>query len=352
MGRSRLRGSSPVYLTPSPRELSPSSSSSIRDDWDAETAMETSRPTSLAIPRTASPFFNPPSLADILSDTAPQPWTLSAFMAFLSQNHCLETLEFILDAERYRTAYLQASQGQLYLGPEHICELWQKIIEAYIMPCAPREVNLPSDVRDRLLTLPYSTSEPTDPSELDEAVQIVRDLMNDSVLVPFLESVVSAAAAELNVEDSTHESRQGRSRLRVPRELGPEEETSQSPRTSLLPLFGKGRGSSGALHRSTSSLTESPEVDLTDDSNSPGSTSGAEPMTPPTTPPTSDFTFGSSPKSLQRAISGNSWKKVGAKLGLGKKSKSIRRSNQAVAPSSHPGAPSFTSVDQSSHPPL
>ncbi|KAI0595783.1 RGS domain-containing protein [Biscogniauxia sp. FL1348] len=351
MGRSRLRGSSPVYLTPSPRDFSPSSSSSIRDDWDAETAMETSRPTSLAIPRTASPFVNPPSLADILSDTAPQPWTLSAFMAFLSQNHCLETLEFILDAERYRTAYLQASQGQLYLGPEHICELWQKIIEAYIMPCAPREVNLPSDVRDRLLTLPYSTSEPTDPSELDEAVQIVRELMNDSVLVPFLESVVSTTA-ELHVEDGAHESRSGRSRLRVPRDVGTEEETSQSPRTSLLPLFGKGRGSNGALHRSASSSTESPEVDLTDDSNSPGSTSGAEPMTPPTTPPTSDFTFGSSPKSLQRAISGNSWKKVGAKLGLGKKSKSTRRSPQAGAPSSHPSAHSYTSVDQTSHPPL
>ncbi|KAI1499445.1 RGS domain-containing protein [Biscogniauxia marginata] len=349
MGRSRLRGSSPVYLTPSPRELSPPSS--IRDDWDAETAMETSRPTSLAIPRTASPFINPPSLADILSDTAPQPWTLSAFMAFLSQNHCLETLEFILDAERYRSAYLQAFQGQMYVGPEHICELWQKIIEAYIMPCAPREVNLPSYVRDHLLSLPYSASDPTEPSELDDAVQIVRELMNDSVLLPFLESVVPVAT-DLHVEDNPHEPRQGRSRLRMPRDLAAEEETSQSPRASLLPLFGKGRGSSGALHRSASSSTESPEVDLTDDSNSPGSTSGTEPMTPPTTPPTSDFTFGTSPKSLQRAISGNSWKKVGAKLGLGKKSKSTRRSNHAGAPSSHPGAHSYPDVAQDSRPPL
>ncbi|KAI1104450.1 regulator of G protein signaling superfamily [Jackrogersella minutella] len=322
MGRPRLRGSSPVYLNPSPTELSPPPS--IFEDWDQETAMDTSRPTSLAIPRTGSPFSNPPSLTDILSNTAPPPWTLSSFMAFLSQNHCLETLEFILDAERYSAAHYQIGQCQTPNGPAQICSLWRKVIDAYIMPCAPREVNLPSHVRDRLLELPCCKASPPDPSELDEAVQIVRDLINDSVLVPFLESVLPPVY-ETSIEEEMSDSRSGRTRLRIPRDMMTGDDSSQSPRASYLPFFVTGRNTA-AGNRSTSNSMETVDVDMmTDDSGSPNSTSGAEPMTPPTTPPTSDLALNTSPSTLQRAIKGNSWKKMGAKLGLTRKSKSTRR---------------------------
>ncbi|OTA65153.1 regulator of G protein signaling superfamily [Hypoxylon sp. EC38] len=327
MGKPRLRGSSPVYLNPSPTELTPPSS--IFEDWDQETAMDMSRPTSLVIPRTGSPFANPPTLTDILSNTAPPPWTLSSFMAFLSQNHCLETLEFIMDSERYTAAYYQLAQGHSPNGPAQICSLWRKVIDAYIMPCAPREVNLPAHVRDRLLELPCCKASPPHPSELDEAVQIVRELINDSVLVPFLESVLPTAI-ESRAEEDALDSRQGRSRLRIPRELASVDESSQSPRSSYLPLLFMGR--SGAGNRSTTASMETVDVDMmTDDSSSPNSTPTAEPMTPPTTPPTSDFTYNTSPSTLQRAISGNSWKKMGAKLGLTKKSKSTRRTGSTSA---------------------
>ncbi|KAI1780595.1 regulator of G protein signaling superfamily [Hypoxylon cercidicola] len=324
MGRPRLRRSSPVYLNPSPTELSPPSS--VFEDWEQETAMDSSRPTSLAIQRTGSPFSNPPSLADILANTAPPPWNLTSFMAFLSQNHCLETLEFILDAERYRATYYQIVQGQLPNGPAHICSLWRKVIDAYIMPCAPREVNLPADVRDRLLQLPCCRANPPDPSEFDEAVQIVRDLINDSVLVPFLESVMPPVV-ELRAEEA-YDNREGRSRLRIPRDMAPADDASQSPRASYLPLFIMGR-SGGAGNRSTSGSIETMDIDLTDDS-SPNSTPGAELMTPPTTPP-ADFTRSTSPSTLQRAISGHSWKRMGAKLGLTRKNKSMRRAGTTSA---------------------
>ncbi|KAI1388421.1 regulator of G protein signaling superfamily [Hypoxylon trugodes] len=325
MGKPRLRGNSPVYLNTSPQELTPPSS--IFDNWDQETAMDTSRPTSLAIPRTGSPFANPPSLDEILADTAPPPWTRSSFMAYLSQNHCSETLEFITEADRYREAYYQIARGQAPNGPAQICSLWRKVIDAYIMPCAPREVNLPAHVRDRLLRLPCCKASPPDPSELDEAALIVRELINDSVLVPFLESVVPTPT-ELHAEEEPQDYRQGRSRLRIPRDMTPVDEASQSPRTSYLPLFIMGR--SGPGNRSGSVSVDTTDVDLmTDDSFSPNSTSGLEPMTPPTTPPTSDFTGGTSPSTLQRAISGNSWKKMGAKLGLSRKSKSTRRTSSS-----------------------
>ncbi|KAI0181852.1 regulator of G protein signaling superfamily [Hypoxylon sp. FL1284] len=319
MGKPRLRAHSPVYLNPSPTELSPSSSVL---DWGQQIAMNSSRPTSLAIPRTGSPFSNTPSLTDILSNTAPPPWTLSSFMAYLSQNHCLETLEFILDAERYRTTYYQIVQGQLPNGPSQICSLWRKVIDAYIMPCAPREVNLPADVRDRLLQLPCCRSNPPNPSELDDAVQIVRDLINDSILVPFLESVVPTVV-ELRPEE-TYDYREGRSRLRMSRDVTPVDDVSQSPRASYLPLFIMGRGG-GATNRSSPGSIDTMDIDLTDDSGSPNSTPGAEPMTPPTTPPTSDFPRSASPSTLQRAISGNSWKRMGARLGFTRKSRSSRR---------------------------
>ncbi|KAI1343793.1 RGS domain-containing protein [Xylariaceae sp. FL0016] len=351
MGKSRLRGSSPIYLSPSPRGLSPTPS--VLEDWDAETAMESSRPTSLAIPRTASPFLNPPSLTEILSDSAPQPWTLSAFMAFLSQNHCLETLEFILDAERYRAIYTQCSMGQCQISHDLVCEQWLKIIEVYIIPSSPREVNLPAHVRDRLLRLSNSTSNPIDPSVLDEAVQIVRELMTDSVLVPFLESVVPMAVQFMTDEGAGEvRPRHSHSRLRLHREIAGSEE-GHSPRSTLLPLFGKSRAAAGGLiTRSHSGSGESTEMDLTDDSNSPGSTPGAEPMTPPTTPPTSDFTFAPSPNTLQRAIAGNGWKRVGAKLGLGRRNKSTRHVDQVGAPSSHPGTNIQVGISKTGQAPL
>jgi len=258
-------------------------------------------------------------------------------MAYLSQNHCLETLEFIMAAERYRATHLQILQGHVYFGMEYICELWEKIIRAYLLPGAPREVNIPAPVRDHLLGLIYTTSTPPDPTELDEAVRIVRELMNDSVLVPFLESVVPVTVEALVEEEM--KSRQERTRLRIPKDMAFSEDSSQSPIGTILPLFGKGR----TIGRSNSGSSDSHEVEMTDDSSSPGSTPTAEPMTPPTTPPVSDFSFNASPKALQRAISGTSWKKVGAKLGLGRKTKSTRsNSSGSSAPSSMPG--------QSSHP--
>jgi hypothetical protein len=53
-------------------------------------------------------------------------------------------------------------------------------------------------------------------------------------------------------------------------------------------------------------------------------------MTPPTTPPSSDWTFGTSPNGISRAMHASGWKKMGAKLGLGKKSRSKRSQTTSV----------------------
>ncbi|WQF81466.1 Putative RGS domain-containing protein [Colletotrichum destructivum] len=325
MKRSRIRRHSPIYLSPSPspeRELSPPSPALAVADWEHTTIMSRSRPTSGAL-MPGAVILTPPSLSEILSNTSSPPWTLAAFMAYLSQNHCLETLEFTMDAERYRTAYEQIITNQEWIGDgkEHVCSLWEKLMQAYIIPYAPREVNLPSRVRDRL-TAQQCPPTPPPPSELDEAVKIVYELMNDSVLVPFIESVMPGHG-DVHMEEVGHDARQGRSRLQV-----------------------EGAGTSGATSRSASALGVEREG-LTDDSGSAASP-GTEPMTPPTTPPTSDWTFSTSPGGLQRALTAhnNGWKKVGAKLGLHRKSRSNRRNN---APSSAPTTDGDVTMAEASH---
>lgn len=184
---------------------SPSQSLSLLSSWnpdDERGFMSKShghgRSLSLQIPTVTFQSHRQPTLQEILSNSAPSPWTLSAFMAYLSQNHCLETLEFTMDAAKYEKQY-HAMVTPLTPTPnnttqpleiEYVRKLWSKLIDAYIRPNGPREVNLPSDVRDKLLSLPCGASSP-DPSELVKAVKITYELMDQSVLMPFLSSVNS-----------------------------------------------------------------------------------------------------------------------------------------------------------------
>ncbi|EXK24722.1 hypothetical protein FOMG_18564 [Fusarium oxysporum f. sp. melonis 26406] len=69
-------------------------------------------------------------------------------------------------------------------------ELWEDLLGTYILPSGHREVNLPCEVRARLLRL-RSSALPSHPSELDEAVKIILELMEDSILPGFLRSYVS-----------------------------------------------------------------------------------------------------------------------------------------------------------------
>ncbi|KAK4205658.1 hypothetical protein QBC40DRAFT_311930 [Triangularia verruculosa] len=333
MTRSRLRPHSPTLLSPvqSPKELTPRPSA-VSQDGDGDSIMSTSRPSSVALMPPSAPAnaTSPPSLRDILTDVALPPYTLSAFTAFLSQNHCLETLEFTLQAERYRTAYANiVGTGErppsIGDGSEHICLLWQKLMHTFIQPCGTREVNLPARVRDRLLSLPCVPI-PPNPSELDEAVKIVYELMNDSVLGPFLESV--APHEEQTHHHHDHDPRLFRSRLRIPRETSSSsaDESIKSPKSAFLPMLNLA-WSSEPKSSASSSSDPMEHAGLSDDSGNAPSPPANEPMTPPTTPPTSDWAFANtSPGSLQRAISAHNsgWKKMGAKLGLGRRGRTKR----------------------------
>lgn len=345
----------PTYQS---REASPSSPSAL-SDWDADDEgfmssgdQVPSRPLSLSISGPYCP--RRPTLQEVLANTAPPPWTLSAFTAYLSQNHCLETLEFTLDAQRYRMHYDTFMEAQGQMPParakeeaSYIGMLWQKLRDAYIKPNGPREVNLPAVVRDRLLSLPYKTAVP-DPAELDPAAKIIYELMDESVLVPFLNSVAPTRAPESlslwgseepmgsQMGASSEATSYSPSRTRVHREDSPSSSGSGndnlyprgvSPRTSYQSHLGRpGPSRLSTLVGSTSAGSSAEAIDsMTDDSTDSPSPSGSalEPMTPPNTPPTSHVSFKtSSPGSSHPSrAEGSGWKKMGAKLGW-KKSRS------------------------------
>lgn len=305
MIRSKLKEPPAPYLSPSPETSRPSSAF---DDFTLFDASDSRHSSGFFASTTSSPRSmmeaRPPTLTEILLDVAPAPWTQAAFTAYLSTNHCMETLEFTLDLQKYAAIYDQISADcpSSLKGNETLCALWEKLINVYIAPCSTREINIPSRVRDRLLHIRNPANPtPPHPSVLEEAGRIIHELMNDSLLVPFLESV-----SPMHLDSPT-------------------EQHHRSPKFPPYLSVGRAVSSrSGSTHAFDSE-------GLTDDSDG-ASPPAIEPMTPPTTPPTStDWGFSNSPGGLQRAMAAQKegWKKVGAKFGFNRKS-----SNKQMAPTS------------------
>jgi hypothetical protein len=296
-------------------------------------------------------------------------------MAYLSQNHCLETLEFTIAAERYHKQYQELTGHGEHTplspntpGIEYVRARWQILLDAYIAPNGPREVNLPSDVRDRLMSLP-SEFLPPDPRELEQAVKIIYELMDESVFVLFLNSISLSRGHEFQSSPGTSNesmtdvnisaplderalspTKSRREGTPPPGELGTDAMSQSysgpSPRHShsshITAALSRGLAARLSTHLSGSSPGTSGEAieSMTDDSTDSPSPSGSalEPMTPPNTPPTSHTEFvdpspGTSPHSGRGE--GSSWKKMGVKLGW-KKSRSGHGSGSSTSNSRYP----------------
>lgn len=331
-------------------------------DWDDEGFMSSvelpSRPPSVPSSAGTGPYCpRRPTLQEVLANVAPRPWTLGAFMAYLAQSHCLETLEFTMDVQRYQAHY----NTMIEMGDEghFVCMLWQKLLDAYITPNGSRQVNLHAAVRDRLLSLPYITT-PPNPAELDPAVKVIHDLMDESVLTPFLNSIppvqdpesldlgdVDEAMSDTYVVASRRERSLTPSRMRYQREASPAQSSPGtdilspsprlSPRASQHGHSGRPRSSLLSTLVGLTSATSSAEpfdsmTDVGIDSAS-SSGPGPEPIIPSNTPPTSHIRFDHT-GSLASGCSGrpeeSSWKKMGARLGW-KKSHTSRSSSSSLS---------------------
>jgi Regulator of G protein signaling domain len=344
-------------------ETSPPLSPIISDcDADDEANMSAedlviSRPISIGSPiRESALSPTRPTLDDILNERSHPPYTLSAFTAYLSQQHCLETLEFTMDAKQYQEKYgkIAAHLAGMPMNYDHedaydLQQDWIRILDVYIKPGSPREINLPAEERDDLLDQVYSHKPPA-PEALDPAVKRMFDLMGDSIFMPFLNSINPTPHAKtFSVPDSDFGGRRrgrpeistslfedrgdlmnrkpSRRRRSPPSTSSAEFSAPKSPpfatshrhtqSSSITSAIGRTSGSRLSTHVSNSSAASGPECGLTDDSGSADSPGAADPMTPPTTPPSNELPMGSmhrhqSPKP-NRSDSG-SWRKMGMKL--------------------------------------
>jgi len=255
-----------------------------------------------------------------------------------------------MDAERYAKRYRDMTErdpttpaSQESPSPEYVRMLWQKLLDAYIAQNAPREVNLRSDVRDHLLSLPC-TDLPPDPAALEPAVKIIFELMDESVLVPFLNSVAPSRGPETvaspwtsnesitdaDMTGSLDERSLSPAKTRNQREGSPPSggtgadalpQTSsgtsnrQSHAAHLSAVLGLSRLSANFSGSSGHSSGEGVES-MTDDSTDSPSPSGSalEPMTPPNTPPTSNAGFVEVSPGTSPQTNPSGWKRMGDKL--------------------------------------
>lgn len=135
-----------------------------------------------------------PTLDEVLRDTTPPPYDLEAFTTYLSQSHCLETLDFINETERYREDYTflvdrehELTLTSSSLAIKHLLMLYRLLLTSYVLPGAPCEINIPVEMRDALLRHKDSAI-PPHPDILDPVLKTMHELMEHSIFVSFLNS--------------------------------------------------------------------------------------------------------------------------------------------------------------------
>ena len=322
--------------------------------------VERSRPISVASPREG--ILSPggrPTLDDVLNGKAPKPYTLAAYTAFLSQQHCLETLEFTLEAKNYREKY-DAAAAQLAGMPLNtdsdegfeLQQDWMRVLDVYVKPGAPREINLPAEERDDMVDYPCGLKPPP-PEAFDASVKRMHDLMSDSIFIPFCNSLKKLDHSQTfnALSDYARDERMDPSRMtyddrgKAPQrplsrrrqspptssssphlEVGsrtsaqPKRKTQSSNLTSALQRPRSAQFRPLASNTSAASAGESAITDNSDSGESPGPSDA--PVTPPTTPPGSDLGM-AGPMSLASPKQGRSdsggWKKMGMKIWGNKK---------------------------------
>lgn len=149
-----------------------------------------------------SPLPKYPTLDDILSDKAPHPFSYASFVGYLSQIHCLETLEFINDVAKYTEKYTSRTCSKKDLFRD-----WHKIIDTYIRFDSPKELNLSCEIRKHIASLACSKlgsktsscdsaciakradNDPPSPDNFQAVVDIVKETMKENAYLPFIASV-------------------------------------------------------------------------------------------------------------------------------------------------------------------
>jgi hypothetical protein len=145
-----------------------------------------------------------PTLKEVLNNTASPPYTLAAYTAFLSEQHCLEMLQFVTEARDYVDACKEYAD-HVDAGYFDLLKRWKRIMNVYVRPGAPREIDISAEYRVYLTEWPAEASDSPPPSVvLEQALKRTYGLMMDSTYIPFCKSLeMSASSASLTTPELT-----------------------------------------------------------------------------------------------------------------------------------------------------
>lgn len=298
-----------------------------------------------------SRFVRRPNLSQILADQAPAPWTLEAFTAFAERNMCLENIEFIQDAERYRQAYSAVTDRDKHRSrsvgsrddapalsrmdsaqTETLKEMWTRIMLLYIAASSPKELNLSSNIRAQLI--PHNKSPvPPSPHLLDPAVNKIYELIEDSILFSFLNEVNMSYQPSVSSRDDLGLDATAADRTAHPAAEITEHQSASLPASAAKSpklgafSFSKTRsktGSSSSKHGSTTSRPPSiAAVSSAEDAGSavlsPATSRDAGGSPPPRTPPPNVSDPSDSKKLSPKPRKDASWKRMSARFGFSRK---------------------------------
>ncbi|RDL42221.1 uncharacterized protein BP5553_02200 [Venustampulla echinocandica] len=146
-----------------------------------------------------------PTLQDVLSNSAPDPWILGAFEECISRNNGLELSEFLEDARRYLKVYHNMTNeepiyelvSQYASDQTYIRMMWKSLLDTYIVANAPKVVDIPSSIRDHLISLHYA-SMPPDPADLDLIISVICVLLDDFPIDSYANFIKSERAYGLD----------------------------------------------------------------------------------------------------------------------------------------------------------
>lgn len=139
-----------------------------------------------------TPYPSCVTLDKILSGQSPRPYTLHAFLNYLTQNHCIETLDFITDAKVYCETYdmesASTSKKDVIKNSPLVDKLWKRLMTTYFIPGSPSEINLPSFLRDQLLGFACERMPSPSPEQLSPVMNHAYESLTQDALVPFIRS--------------------------------------------------------------------------------------------------------------------------------------------------------------------
>lgn len=137
-----------------------------------------------------------PNFNQILSGNASEPYTLESFVDYLSQNHCIEILDFLSDAKTYVEAYRASAPDicatKMTSDSRRLGKQWKSLMSTYIIRAAPDEINLPEYIRAALLDRANVMILPPSPATLEPAICYAHELLTESALLPFIQSIRSS----------------------------------------------------------------------------------------------------------------------------------------------------------------